>query len=188
MKKTFTLRFGVIAALIFIAALSRMLPHPYNFTPLMAISLFGAAHFSNKWQALLIPLLAAWLSDLFINNVLYQTSEFVWIYEGFYWQYSTYLLTGILGLFMLKKINVSRVLGSSLIAALLFYIVSNFGVWAGSTTYPHTMTGLLECYTAGIPFFRGTLLGNLFYSGALFGILYGLQHRFEVIRLPQNTK
>jgi len=129
MKQTITLRFGIIALLIIIAALSRMLPHPYNFTPLMAISLFGAAHFSNKWQALLIPLLATWLSDLFINNVLYQSSEFVWVYEGFYWQYSTYFLTTVLGLFLLKKINVSRVLGSSLIAALLFFAVSNFGVW-----------------------------------------------------------
>jgi len=187
MKQTFTLRFGVIAALIFIAALSRMIPHPYNFTPLMAISLFGAAHFSNKWQALMIPLLATWLSDLFINNVLYQSSEFVWFYEGFYWQYSTYFLTTVLGLFLLKKINVSRVLGSSLIAALLFFAVSNFGVWAGSTTYPHTMTGLIACYAAGIPFFGGTLLGNLFYCGALFGVFHVLQHRWDAINLPLQS-
>jgi hypothetical protein len=184
MKQTITLRFGIIVALIFIAALSRILPHPSNFTPLMAISLFGAAYFSNKWQAILIPLIATWLSDLFINNAIYQPTGFVWIYEGFYWQYSTYFLTCIFGLFMLRKINVARVLGSSLIAAIMFFAVSNFGVWAGSTTYPQTVNGLLACFAAGIPFFGGTVIGNLFYSSALFGIFHLLQNRWEAIKLP----
>ncbi|MEY4217415.1 MAG: hypothetical protein RLZZ68_1871 [Bacteroidota bacterium] len=187
MKQTFTLRFGIIAALIFIAALSRVLPHPYNFTPLMAISLFGAAHFTRKWQAIVIPLVATWLSDLFINNVLYQSSDFVWIYQGFYWQYSTYLLTGILGLFMLRKVNVSRVFGSSLMAALLFFAVSNFGVWVGSMSYPHTLNGLLTCYAAGIPFLGGTVLGNVFYGAALFGLFHILQHRWDAIKLPLQS-
>ncbi|MFM7724340.1 MAG: DUF6580 family putative transport protein [Bacteroidota bacterium] len=184
MKQTITLRFGIIALLIIIAALSRMLPHPYNFTPLMAISLFGAAHFSNKWQALLIPLLATWLSDLFINNVIYQSPHFIWFYEGFYWQYSTYFMAIIIGFFMLNKVTVSRVVGSSLLTACLFFAVSNFGVWIGSPMYSQDVNGLLACYTAGIPFFGGTLLGNLFFCGALFGVFHVLQHRWDAIKLP----
>ncbi|NDB35831.1 MAG: hypothetical protein EB023_10950, partial [Flavobacteriia bacterium] len=77
MKTTVTLRLGVIIALVFIAALSRIIPHPYNFTPLSAIALFGAAHFKRDWQVIFIPIVATWLSDLFINNVLYQSSSFV---------------------------------------------------------------------------------------------------------------
>jgi hypothetical protein len=85
---------------------------------------------------------------------------------------------------MLRKINVARVLGSSLIAAIMFFAVSNFGVWAGSTTYPQTVNGLLACFAAGIPFFGGTVIGNLFYSSALFGIFHLLQNRWEAIKLP----
>lgn len=188
MKQTFTLRFGIIVALIFIVALSRLLPHPQNFTPLMAISLFGAAHFSYKWQAFMIPLAATWFSDIIINNVVYPNSGFIWFYQGFYWQYGSYVFTTILGLIILQKITVSRVIGGSLIAACLFFAISNFGVWIGSPLYPQNLNGLFACFAAGIPFFGGTVLGNLFYGCALFGIFQLLQSQFQVIKLPVESR
>lgn len=184
MKSSLTLRFGVLVTLILIAALSRVLPHPYNFTPLAAISLFGSAHFARTWQALLIPLASTWLSDLFINNVVYHSNNFVWFYQGFYWQYATYFLTVLLGLLLLRKPTVVRVIGSGVVAACLFFAISNFGVWLGSPMYPQDLRGLLTCYVAGIPFFGGTVLGNLFYCGALFGLFQLLQNRWEAINLP----
>ena len=71
MNTKINLRFSILTALILLVAFSRMIPHPTNFSPLGAIAIFGAAHFSKKWQILFIPLAATWLSDLFINNVIY---------------------------------------------------------------------------------------------------------------------
>ena len=182
MKTTFTLRLGVIIALVFIAALSRIIPHPYNFTPLSAIALFGAAHFKKGWQVVFIPILATWLSDLFINNVIYDSLDFVWFYQGFYWQYGAYVLVALLGRSALQKVTVSRVLFGSLGAAIIFFLVSNFGVWIGSPIYPPTFSGLMACYAAGIPFFGGTLLGNLVYGVALFGLFHFLEPKLEGIK------
>ncbi|MCS6819386.1 MAG: hypothetical protein NZ522_05490, partial [Chitinophagales bacterium] len=88
MRETINLRFGLLALLIFVAAFSRILPHMPNFSPLGAIGLFGAAYFTRRWQAFLVPILATWLSDLYINNVIYNEyyPNFTWFYEGFYWQ------------------------------------------------------------------------------------------------------
>lgn len=106
------LRFSVLTALILLCAFSRIIPHMPNFSPLGAIGLFSAAYFSKKWQAFLIPIAATWLSDLFINNVIYAQyyPQFTWFYEGFYWQYGSYLLITLTGLGIFNKINISKVL------------------------------------------------------------------------------
>lgn len=182
MKPTFSLRLGVLLGLVFIASLSRIIPHPYNFTPLSAIALFGAAHFKKGWQVVVIPILATWLSDLFINNVIYDSLDFVWFYQGFYWQYGAYVLVALLGRSTLQKVTVSRVLFGSLGAAIIFFLLSNFGVWVGSPMYPQTFSGLITCYAAGIPFFGGTLFGNLFYSVALFGVFHLFEQNWEGIK------
>ena len=165
------IRFYVIVLLIFIAAFSRMIPHMHNFSPLGAIGLFGAAYFTKKWYALLIPISATWLSDLFINNVIYAKyyPTFTWFYEGFFWQYGSYVLIAIAGFFIFKKVSAGRVVAGALTSSVIFFIISNFGCWIGSTFYSQSLAGLTTCYAAGIPFLKGTLLGDLCYSGALFG-------------------
>ncbi|MCW3082971.1 MAG: hypothetical protein JWP12_337 [Bacteroidetes bacterium] len=179
--KNIKIRFSLLALLILLAAFSRMIPHMPNFSPLGAIGLFGAAHFSKKWQAFLIPIAATWLSDLFINNVIYAQyyPTFTWFYEGFYWQYGSYLLITLVGIFIFKKVNAPRVVGGALVSSVLFFIVTNFACWPG---YPQTASGLATCYAAGIPYLKGTLLGDLFYSGALFGSFALLQSRFPVLQ------
>ena len=84
-QKKINLRFSVLCAMILLAAFSRITPHMPNFSPLGAIGLFGAAYFAKKWQAFLIPIAATWLSDLFINNVIYAQyyPKFTWFYQGF---------------------------------------------------------------------------------------------------------
>jgi len=182
MKPIFSLRIGVLLGLVLIAALSRIIPHPYNFTPLSAIALFGAAHFKKGWQVVFIPILATWLSDLFINNVIYDSPDFVWFYQGFYWQYGSYALIALLGIFSFAKVTPLRLIFTSFGAAIIFFLVSNFGVWIGSPIYPPTFSGLMACYAAGIPFFGGTLLGNLFYGVALFGLFHFLEPKLEGIK------
>lgn len=185
MQKTINLRFGLLCAMILLAAFSRIIPHMPNFSPLGAIGLFGAAYFAKKWQAFLIPIVATWLSDLFINNVIYGQyfSEFTWFYQGFYWQYGSYLLIVLAGTFIFRKVNTQRIITGALASTVLFFLVSNFGVWASGTMYPTTFEGLITCYTAGIPFLKGTLLGDLCYSGVLFGVFALAQRQFPVLRL-----
>jgi hypothetical protein len=178
------LRFTVITSLILLAAASRLLPI-HNFSPLGAIALFGAAHFAKKWQAIVIPLLATWLSDLFINNVIYARfyPTFTWFYDGFYWQYASYILIAVVAFFILKKVNVKNVLIGALSSTVIFFVISNFGVWMSSTAYPHTFSGLMACYTAAIPFANGSLTSDLFYAAILFGSFALAQKQLPVLKL-----
>jgi len=75
----------------------------------------------------------------------------------------------ILGITLLKKITLPRVIGGALGGSLIFFVISNFGVWLASPLYPNTLEGLMMCYTAAIPFFHYTIAGNLVYCGVLFG-------------------
>lgn len=172
--------------MILLAAFSRLIPHMPNFSPLGALGLFGAAHFSKKYLAFLIPILATWLSDLYINNVVYGEyyPEFVWFYRGFYWQYGSYLLITAAGLWIFRdRIRPAKVVSGALASGIIFFLVSNFGVWLGSKLYPQTLEGLMTCYVAGIPFYKGTLFGDLFYTGVLFGAFYALQKWVPVFRM-----
>lgn len=185
MKAKINLRWSIITALILLAAFSRIVPHMPNFSPLGAIGLFGAAYFTKKWQAFLIPISATWLSDLFINNVIYARyyPEFTWFYDGFYWQYGSYLLITLLGIGLLRKINKVRIVTGALMGSAIFFLVSNFGVWAEGNMYPETWDGLFACYMAGLPFLKGTLLGDLFYTGVLFGVFAFVQRQFPVVNI-----
>lgn len=184
-QRKFLLRFSILTALIVICAFSRIiLPIP-NFSPLGAIGLFGAAYFTKKWQAFSIPIIATWLSDLLLNNLIYGEyfSEFVWFYPGFYWQYGSYMLITLVGVIIFRKINLQRIIGGAFASTIIFYLISNFGVWASGLMYPLTANGLITCYIAGIPYINGTLLGDLFYSGIMFGGFALLQNSIPSLKL-----
>ena len=163
--------FYFVLGLILIAAFSRIIPHYPNFTPLCAIALFGGKYFRNKNLAFLIPIIALWFSDVIINNfILSQYFEgFTFFYSGFYWQYGTFLLITLIGRKTLNNFSFLKLLGVSVFSSLLFFIISNFGVWASSSFYSKDMMGLIACYNAAIPFYFGTLSGSVFYSFFLFG-------------------
>ncbi|MCC5924613.1 MAG: hypothetical protein JJT77_12580 [Crocinitomicaceae bacterium] len=186
MKKA-KISFLVLTAFILLAAFSRLIPHVPNFSPLGAIALFGAAHFYHKWHAFFIPVFATWLSDLIINNTIYSANYegFVWFYPGFYWQYGSYILIVLFGLLLFKKITVFRTIGGIAMSTLVFFLVSNFGVWLSGTMYTKTIEGLITCYVAAIPFAKGTFYGSLIYTPILFGAYYLLQQKFTVLRTPK---
>lgn len=164
-------RFIVISGLILVAAITRLIPHPYNFAPIGAMSLFGAAYFTDKKFSFILPMLAMFISDLLINNILYAQyfDSFVFFTPRFWWTYGAIALIVVSGFLLLKKITFTRVLGGSLLASIIFFIVSNFGVWLSDPDYPLSFAGLVLCYEAAIPFFHNTIAGNLFYSAVLFG-------------------
>lgn len=164
-------RIYLLSGFILIAAISRLFPHPTNFTPIGAISIFGAAYFSDKKLAFLLPLLAMFVTDLLVNNLIYGAfyDSFMLFTPGFWYIYGSIALMVVVGMITLKKVTVSRVIGSGLISSILFFLITNAGVWLANPAYPQTIEGLMASYTMGIPFFQYSVLGTLFYSAIMFG-------------------
>ena len=169
MEKKISLKFGLITLLIAAAAGSRFLPHPPNFTPVTGMALFGAAHFAKKYWAFVIPVIALWLSNVLLDNIFYAQ-----YYDSFQWFSQPYVFVAMigivaLGLLNLKKVTVGRLVGTSLIASGLFFLVTNFGSWLALPMYSKDFGGLMTAYAAGLPFLLNTVLGDLVYVGLLFG-------------------
>ena len=164
-------RFTVLAAMILAAAASRLLPHPPNFTPIAPIALFGGAQFSSKRAAFLVPLAGLFLSDLVFG--FYAITPVV---------YGSFALTVCLGFWVRRRRSVQRIAFAAVASAVLFFLLTNFGVWAIDNLYPKTTAGLVDCYVAAIPFFRNMLLGDLLYSALLFGALAFAENRFVRLR------
>ncbi len=155
------------------AVVLRLVPHPWNITPLGAMFLFSGATFRSKRDSLLIPLAALLLSDYAVVHFLYR-GQFAW-FSPHTW--IAFTLVGLIGWTLRKKMTFGRVALTSLSGSLVFFLVSNFGVWLGWKLYPRTLGGLAECYVAALPFFRNTLLGDLAYVAVMFGSYYWLRHR-----------
>ncbi len=148
---------GVAAGLIVFGIAARIVPHPWNATPVTAIALFGGTSLPRRW-AVAVPLVIVALSDFVIG--WHATIPFTW---------GAFALTALLGLWLRRNPSPSRILGATLLGSSLFFIISNFGVWVTSSLYPKTAPGLWQCYVAGLPFFRTMLLGDLLYTTLFFG-------------------
>jgi len=145
--------------LLLLAAFSRILPHPVNVAPITAIALFAGVYLGRKY-AFIIPIAAMFISDYFIG-----------FYDEMIWVYLSFLMIGGIGLWLKNHRGIFTTVGASVTGSVLFFIVTNFGVWLSARMmYPHTWAGIAECYTAAIPFFRNTLIGDLCYVTAMFGI------------------
>ena len=136
----------LIIGFIIMAIIVRLLPHPPNVTPILAIALFSGTTFKNRWLGICLPLLAMGISDMYLGFTIVS-----------YWVYGSFFLISILGTYW-KKIGVKNVL----ISSLLFFTITNFGVWLGG--YPKTIEGFLLCYTMALPFFINSLLGTFFFG------------------------
>jgi hypothetical protein len=153
------------------AVLIRFLPHPANVAPIAAMALFGGAYL-NKKNAVFLPLIIMFISDLFLG--FHKTMPFV---------YGSFLLASIIGIGLKNKVKAKNVLGASLLSSLIFYVITNFGVWLTSGMYQMTFLGLVKCYVLAIPFFRNTVFGDLFYTVMMFGgyeVMVRLNKKVEV--------
>lgn len=165
------LRLGIIIGIIAAAALFRLLPHPPNVTPVAAMALFAGAHLSDRRLAFTIPFAALFLSDLLLG--FHATMPFV--YAGF-------ALTVMLGLWLGRRLQAPTVLGGALAGSVLFFLLTNFGSWLVSDLYPRSLEGLMAAYAAGLPFFRNSLLGDLFFTALFFGGLHLADRRIPRLR------
>ena len=178
-----------LLVLIVVAALSRLVPHPPNFTPVTAIALFGAARLASRWCAFLVPLAAMLLSDLALDVVVRFDVYPGWmaqtrgLHSGSWVIYATMALVTVLGFTLRAKNSPSRIAGTTLAGSVVFFLVTNFAVWADGSLYPRNVDGFVECYVQAIPYFGRSLAGDLLYAGLLFGSFawvesrYGLQGR-----------
>ena len=147
----------IVLSLLVLGVLSRFVPHPWNATPLTAIALFGGTFLSKRWS-LILPLGAVMLSDVVLG--WHNTMPFTW---------GAFALTGLLAWWVRQRPSLGRIAAGTIVGSVLFFLITNFGVWLIGGLYPSTVLGLRECYVAGLPFFRNMLVGDLAYSGALFG-------------------
>lgn len=158
MKHGRLIQYGVIAALLGLAIATRFLPHPPNLTAVAAAGFFAAAVFPRRW-GVFIPLAAMAVSDVFIG--FHELIAFTW---------GSMAIHAALGLFARRHPTPFRVVGLTLAGSFQFFFITNWAVWQFGTMYPHSAAGLLESYVAAIPFLRNSTLGDLFYTGVLFGL------------------
>ena len=166
-------RVSVLTAMVLAGTAARLIPHPPDFSPIASLALFGGATFASKRAAFLVPLAAMFLSDLVLG--FYTITPVV---------YGSFALITCLGLWVRRRSTVWRLAGASVTGAVLFFALTNFGMWAWGDWYPRTLSGLAECYLAAIPFFRNTLWSDLFYSAVLFGGLKLAEKRWRWLAEP----
>jgi hypothetical protein len=169
-NKTLVLSAGL---LIVAAAFTRLFPHPHNFTALGAMAVFGGSVIKDRKLAFLLPLGALLLSDVCLQ-LFTSTKGFYGITQ--YFVYTAFFIITALATLRQKR-SVSNIALAAVWSAVIFFLLSNLGVWVSSTTYPKTITGLVACYGAAIPFYKNELfgnfvlnsiMGNAFYSAILF--------------------
>jgi hypothetical protein len=143
--------------MILLGAAARLVPHAWNFTPIAAMALFGGVYLDKKY-AIIIPLAALFLSDLFLG--FNQSMPYV---------YGSFIITGLIGMWLRTHKTFGNIVLGTLVSSIIFFLVTNFGFWLAFSLYPKTWAGQMEAYLMALPFFRNTLLGDLFYTGAFFG-------------------
>lgn len=159
-----------IVSLIILGISTRLIPHLPNFTAVGAVALFAGAMFKDGFKAFFIPLLILFISDLIINNVLYAAyfDSFQWFTPGFGYIYAGFAITTLIGRLNIKDYKVLPIFGGVLASTLVFFLLTNFGSWTSNVLYPKNFTGLMEAYTAGLPFLLNQLASTALYTTVLF--------------------
>jgi len=170
--------------LTIVAALYRIVPRPVNFAPQIAMAVFAGAVIKDKKWAFVLPILSMFISDL-LYQLLYLNGLTVipGLYEGQWQNYILFALMTVVG-FSIKKIKVLNVLAASIAAPTIFFILSNFVVWAGwqgtrGLNRPKTFEGLLLCYNDAIPFYGNSVMACIFFSAVFFGTYVLIRRRQE---------
>jgi hypothetical protein len=144
--------------LISIGVLSRLVPHPANMTAVGGVALFSGAKFGS-WKALVVVFFTMLISDAIVgfHAVMWAT-------------YGSLALAILVGKWIGSSARVSKLVGGILISSLIFFVITNFAVWAKTPLYPKTLNGLIDCYTMAIPFFRNSIVGDMVYAPLFFGV------------------
>jgi Family of unknown function (DUF6580) len=157
-KLSLLLRGAVIAVLVTLSAVLRIVPHPWNLTPVGAMALFSGTMFRNRCIAFLLPLASLFAGDLFVG-----------FHKLMLIVYASFALSVAIGRWLRENRSLARIGGAVFLGAAQFFVITNFAMWALGGFYPKTAAGLGTCFMAGVPFFWNTLAGDTLYAGILFG-------------------
>lgn len=153
------MHFGILAlTVILVGILSRLIPHAPNMAAITSLMIFSGVYLPKRF--LWTPFLALLISDYFIG---FYGTDMLWVY-------GSYLLIGLLGLWLKFHKKVTNIIFTAFTSSALFFLITNFGVWAPPNKwYQHTLEGLIQSYTMALPFFRNSLIADLGYTIVLFG-------------------
>ena len=160
----------LLCIIIFLVSLTRIFPHPPNFTPILALAIFGGAYFPNKIAALTLPVIAMFLSDLILG-----------FHSQMYVVSGTIVILSFLGN-IIKTKNIKNLAISGLVGSLFFFIITNFSVWISGSLYPLTFDGLIQCYIMAIPFFHNTLISTLLFISVLFFGYNFAEKKYQILK------
>jgi hypothetical protein len=167
-----------IILLIAAGAFARFIPHIPNFTPVEGLTIFGAAYLSRNYMAVLFPFIFIYMTDFIINNTIArayfpEVNGIVWFSQYMIFNFLAILAIVFASRAILKVANARNVAISSILSSLIFYLVTNFGVWINPTSiFSKDFSGLMQTYIAGLPFLRTSIISTLFFSMILFGSYY----------------
>lgn len=150
----------IALGLIAVAVVGRLIPHLWNMTPIAGVAILAGARLGLRW-GIAVPLIGMFVSDIFIG--FYSLPILLSVYFSF-------ALAGIVGFLVRKTGKVGVILGGSFLSAVVFFLITNASVWAFGAMYPHNFLGLAASYVAGLPFFQNQILGDLFFTTALFAV------------------
>ena len=155
--------------LILVLSFSRIIPHPSNFTPILAVGIFAGFYFKNFVLSFFIVILSMFLGDLYLG-----------LHNTMFFTYTSLLVAVLLGM-IIKHFKTKEILFSGLISSIVFFVITNFGVWAISGMYEKNFSGLVQSYFMAIPFFHNTLISTLLYLFVL-KFLFEFANRNKLIK------
>ncbi|WP_343304365.1 DUF6580 family putative transport protein [Chitinophaga niabensis] len=186
------LLFIVVAGVLRITAAGEITPFS-NFSPVGAMALFGGAYFADKWKSYVFPLLTLFLGDVIMSQTIYKAYATGILYEGWIWTYLGFAAMVLTGQLIIKKVRITNVVAASMIAAIVFWLLADFGTW--TTTHNIDMTtglpftkdaqGLVKCYIQGLPLVKNTILSNLVFSAIFFGLFEWMQNKIPALSIPR---
>ncbi|MBI2474600.1 MAG: hypothetical protein HYV68_02775 [Candidatus Taylorbacteria bacterium] len=148
----------IAVGLIGLAVVGRLVPHLWNMTPVAAVGLLAGSRMGLGW-GIAVPLLAMAITDPILGFAGLSVMAII---------YGCFALTGLTGYFLRNSKKVYAILGGSFVSTMIFFFATNAATWRWGTMYPHDFSGLAASYIAGIPFLQNQLIGDLFFTSALF--------------------
>lgn len=158
------------------AILSRLVPHPANWTAVGAFAIWSGFLFRDRWVAIVAPLVVLFLTDLILQT-----------HPTMPWTFAACVLITVLARRLKVHTNGPRLLSASLVASVLFFAISNFGVWVSTPFYARTWEGLVNCFVAAVPFFSAQIVGDLIYC-AIFAAVIHMAKISEPMELKAISK
>ncbi len=150
---------NIVLFIVFISVFYRLIPHPFNFSPIYAFALFTGAKFNNKYLAAITTIIPIFITDFYHG-----------LYEAMVFNYIGLLCINYIGWLLINSDNYKNLIIASIFSSFVFYIISNFGVWFLTPYYSPDLNGFIDCYWLAIPFWQNSLISTLIFSFIIFPI------------------